>query len=95
MQGIHEINDRRVVLRDLKPENIMITPSASNQVVFIDFGHAFLNAPEEFANSYPNPLRMASCVVKCCRQHENDVKKWTKKCLSPDLQFPIPVPLQL
>ncbi|KAK0436705.1 hypothetical protein EV421DRAFT_1907764 [Armillaria borealis] len=93
MQGIHEINDRRVVLRDLKPENIMITPSASNQVVFIDFGHAFLNAPEEFVKSYPNPLRMASCVIKCCRQHDNDVKKWAKKCLSPDLQPPIPVPL--
>ncbi|PBK80785.1 hypothetical protein ARMGADRAFT_1091940 [Armillaria gallica] len=78
MQGIHEINDRRVVLCDLEPENIMITPSASNQ---------------EFVDSYPNPLRMASCVIKCCRQHRNDVKKWAKKCLSPDLQPPVPIPL--
>ncbi|KAK0440142.1 hypothetical protein EV421DRAFT_1737521 [Armillaria borealis] len=48
MQCIFEIIARKAVLCHFKPENIMITPSSSNQVVFIDFGHASLNAPEEF-----------------------------------------------
>ncbi len=50
---------------DLKPENTIITPSSSNQVVVIDFARAFLNTP----------LRMAGCVIECCRQYKDDVKK--------------------
>ncbi len=75
-------------------KNIMITLSLSNQVAFIDFGHAFLNAAKEFVDSYINSLRMAGCLIKCCCQPKDDVKKWAKKRFSADLQFPISIPLR-
>ncbi|KAK0432911.1 uncharacterized protein EV420DRAFT_598451 [Desarmillaria tabescens] len=92
MQGIFEIGARHIVLCDLNPENIMIGPSL-NQVVFIDFGHAFINTPKEVVDSYRNSLKLATCVIGCCRRHRADVTKWAKRCLSADLQVPTSSPL--
>ncbi|KAK0457145.1 uncharacterized protein EV420DRAFT_1551753 [Desarmillaria tabescens] len=94
MQGISEINARHIVLCDLEPENIMIAPEPSlNQVVFIDFGHAFINTPKEVVDSYRNSLKLATCIIGCCRRHRADVTKGAKRCLSADLQVPTSSPL--